>query len=416
MKIGKVLVGFIIILSTMLCAQEKTTPNVPDEVIRIGSDSNAFAFQFLNQLSTEGNLSFSPYSISSAFAMVYAGAKGETFSEISKVFHFPQSIEDTANAWSWVNNFFTVYPSNSAEDIRVRAANSLWVQNNFPILPTFRDLMNKYFNAAFRFVDFKSQPETARSIINAWVKQNTFGKISEILSPQIIDSRTRMILISALYLKAKWLHQFDAHITNQQPFFTQEGHTQTVSAMTQSAQFLYLDNPEAAILEMPYISSRVGGPEFAMLLALPHQKEGITQLEKELNEDKFKQWVKELSSTKVVVTIPKFKFVQFANLNDQLEKMGLHTALKDQADFSGMTGVKSLKIGNILHKVYLSVDETGSEAGAATAVSMQVTAVLDPKPPVIFDADHPFLYFIYEKKTGIILFMGRVADPNKIGE
>lgn len=411
--IGKILLCMLALASSPLIGLEKPKNPIPQNAIDVSLESNTFAVQFFQQLPKEGNVCFSPFSISSAFSMVYAGAKGETANEMSKVFHFPKSVEDNSKGWSWVNNFFTFYPSNSSDDIRLRVANSLWVQTNFPVLPSFREVMSKYFSGTFRFVDFKSGIEAARSTINAWVKQNTFGKITEILSSQSIDSSTRMVLVSALYLKAKWLHQFDTHLTSQQPFFNQDGFTETTLSMTQTANFPYLVAAEASILEMPYILSRSGGPEFSMVIALPHQREGIADLEKEFTVDKFQQWMKDLNNTKMIVTIPKFKIIQLNHLNEELEKMGLQTALNNEADFSGMSGIKSLKIGNVLHKVYLSVDETGSEAAAATAVSMTLTSVFDPNPPVIFQADHPFLYFIYEKKTGMILFMGRVSDPNK---
>lgn len=403
----------LVCLFSGLVSGEEASNKASDEALEVANNTTTFALQLYRQMPPNDNICFSPFSISSAFAMVYTGAKGDTQKEMASILHFPKSAEKMDKGWAWLNKFLTFYPSNASDDIRLRVANSLWMQTNFPVLPTFRDMMSKYFTNTFRFVDFKMQTETARATINAWVKQNTFGKIADILTAQSIDSATRMVLVSALYLKAKWKNQFDVHATGQQPFFSAEGSLHTVLSMSQMAYFPYLDTPSAAILEMPYIMSRKEGPEFAMLIVLPHQKEGLVDVEKELTAEQLQQWTKNLENTQAIVTIPKFKTQQSSNLNGLLKTMGMELPFNDLADFSGISAVKGLKIGNVLHQVYLAVDETGSEAAAATAISINTTAIREQKPPVIFQADHPFLYIIYEKTTGIILFIGRVADPNK---
>lgn len=409
-----VLITMLSLFSLEISAQESadTSRNkIPDEVLQVARNSNMFALDLYRQSRhANNNICFSPYSITSAFAMVYAGAKGDTHKEMASVLHYPLSTEKLNSGWAWLTKFLTLYPSNSSEDIRLRVANSLWLQTNFPILPSFRDTMSKYFNGTFRFVDFKTQTETARTVINAWVKQNTFGKITDILTAQSLDSTTRMVLVSALYLKAKWKNQFDVHATSQQPFYPLDGSSQTVLSMTQTGPFPYLDTPEAAILEMPYIMSRKEGPEFSMLCVLPHLKEGLPDVEMELTVDKLEDWINNLENTRAIVTIPKFKVLESSNLQEQLTQMGMDLPFSDQADFSDISGIKGLKIGNVMHKVYLSVDETGSEAAAATTISMNLTSVLDKKPPIVFQVDHPFLYIIFEKTTGMILFIGRITD------
>ena len=404
----------VLLFSGQMFSQEKeeSASKIPQEAQEAAKSANVFAVEFYQRIAEKNNVCFSPFSISSAFAMVYSGAKGDTQKEIASVLHYPKSAEELDKGWFWLNKFLTFYPSNSSEDIRLRIANSLWIQTNFPVLPAFRDMMTKYFNGVFRFVDFKVKAEVARATINAWVKQNTFGKIVDILTPQALDSSTRMILVSALYMKAKWKNPFDVHETSQQPFFAEDNSTQTALAMSQSAYFPYLNVPEAEILEMPYVMSRKDGPQFSMLVILPHQRDGLPDMEKNLSAEKIEQWLKGLVNTHVLLTIPKFKALESINLNEILIHSGMNLPFSDNADFSGISGVKGLKIGNVSHKVYLSVDETGSEAAAATAIGMNTTAVLQ-KSPVIFQADHPFLYIIFEKTTGIILFMGRLAEPNK---
>jgi serpin B len=414
MKLTFVLSGLFLFVATMVYGLEnpvKPTSKIEEAVLQTAHEVNSFAVDFYNRLPKNQNICFSPYSISSAFAMVYNGAMGNTQKEIAHVFNYPKSMEDLDKGWFELNKLMTFHPSNASDDMRLRLGNSLWIQTNFPVLPTFRDRMAKYFESTFRFVDFKTQAETARNTINAWVKQNTFGKIVDILPPQAVDNSTRMVLISALYLKARWKNPFDPHLTNQQPFFSEDGTTQTTLSMSQSGQFPYLDTSEAALLEMPYIVARKDGPEFAMLIVLPHQHDGLSNVEKSLTLEKIEDWIKNLRNSRVIMTIPKFKNVQSSNLNELFKEIGMTLAFSDEADFSGISGVKGLKIGNIMHKVYLSVDETGSEAAAATAIGMNTTAVFEPQTPVIFQADHPFLYMIFEKSTGLILFMGRVATP-----
>lgn len=404
--------SLLMILPFSIFALEKTA-KIPDDVLQLAKNSNAFALNVYHQMPSNENIGFSPFSISSAFAMVYSGAGGETKKEIMQVMQYPSSVKSLDQGWSWLNQFLTFFPSNSSEELRVKIANSLWVQTNFPVLPAFRDTMSKYFDGTFRFVDFKTQTDTARATINAWVKQNTFGKITDILTDQSIDKSTRMVLVSALYLKAKWKHPFDAHATSQQPFFLPEGNTQTALTLSQINYYPYLNTPEASLLEMPYILSRPGGPEFSMLIVLPQQADGLAELEKQLSVAKLEQWIHELKETRIILTIPKFKILQSHDLKDLLINMGMQLSFSDQADFSGISGVRGLNLGNVQHKVYISSDESGSEAAAATSIGINVTAVRDQPPAAVFKADHPFLYFIFEKKTGTILFMGRLANPNQ---
>ncbi|KIC74915.1 putative serpin-like protein [Neochlamydia sp. TUME1] len=409
-----VVLGWISLFSLPIQSEEeKTSHDELNERLLVSQGANAFAVDMYNQLPSTNNLCFSPYSIFSSFAMAYTGADENTHKEISAALHYPPSVDKLGKGLAELNHFFTFYPSSASDEIRVRVANSLWIQTNFPLLPSYKENMKKYFNGTFRVIDFKGQPETARATINAWVKHHTFGKIIDILHSQAIDSSTRMVLVSALYLKAKWKNPFDPHLTTQQPFFTEDGVVQTALSMTQTAYLPYLDTPEATVVELPYILSRKEGPEFSMMIILPHQKEALREVEKGLTVRKLEEWRKNLENTKVLITIPKFKVLQSSNLKDILEKMGMHTPFSEQANFSKISEFKGLKIGNVLHKVYLSMDENGSEVAAATSISMNVTSILEPKAPVIFQVDHPFIYMIYEKKTGTILFMGRVTDPNK---
>lgn len=401
------------VFSQPIMCQEKTF-KIPDEVTRVAKNSNTFALNFYKQIVSElseSNISFSPFSISSAFAMVYPGAKGETQTEMANVLHFPKSAEEMNSGWAWLNHFLTFYPSNASDDIRLKLANALWMQTNFPVLPAFRDIMSLYFSGTFRFVDFKSHTDTARATINAWVKQNTFGKIVDILSDQSIDNNTRMVLISAIYLKAQWKHPFDPHATNQLPFFSEDGSFQTVQGMSQSAYYPYYNAEDVSLLEMPYVMSRMDGPLFSMLFILPNQKNGLSAVEKDLTVETLEKWIKNLETTRALVVIPKFKILQSSQLNELLEKMGMLLPFSDRADFTELSGVKGLKIGNVSHKVYLSIDETGSEAAAATAIGIGTTAIHEQKPAVIFQADHPFMYVLFEKTTGMILFIGRFANP-----
>lgn len=373
--------------------------------------NNAFAFQLYRNLNAGNeNICISPYSVSSAFAMVYTGSGGTTQTEIGSVLHFSNPPKEINSTFAQLDQFLTYHPSSIPGDFLILIANSLWVQSNQTVLPDFIDAMSKFFKAGLKRVDFIKHADTARSEINRWTKEKTQNKITDLLSAKEISNTTRMILVSTLYLKAKWMEPFDTRVSQPVPFFKSEEETKLVPMMTQTAIFPYLHTEDFAILEMPYVKFK-NGPELAMIFVLPHQNQGLAEVEKSLTAESLSKWTESLKEERVIVTIPKFKISEAVNLNETLQKMGMRQAFSDAADFSGISPIKNLKISQVLQKTLISVDEGGTEAAAATSVSMTATAVLNTKEPIIFRADHPFVFAIIEKKTGSILFLGRLVNP-----
>ena len=375
-------------------------------------DNNTFATQLYALLKKqEGNLFFSPYSISSALAMTYAGASGITQEQMQKVLHFSLPETETLAGFSALQHFFT-RRSDVELSPRLLLANSLWIQSGFSLLPSFLDVMTRNFLAALHEVDFSKHTEDARTEINRWVKEHTEGRISDLLSSNDLQSSTRLVLASAIYMKANWLVPFDEKNTHSGSFFS-PGKTVSVPMMDHTGFFPLYQGDSFAALELPYRSAPgTSSPKLAMLVLLPKEKQGIASFEAELTEPNLAKWITLLKQQRVHILLPKFTFTQSFSLNDALKNLGMGSAfIPNQADFSRMTGSKDLMIGQVVHKAFIAVDENGTEAAAATAVSMNLTAILEPEKPYEFIVDHPFGFVIFEKTTGSILFIGRVSTP-----
>lgn len=390
---------------------EKILPSINDEKIAsLVKGNNAFALQLYGRLrSTSGNILFSPYSISSALAMTYAGAEGSTAEEMKNVLHYPLDHPDLDAAFAWLNRTFTTYTSDFGADFRVLNANSLWVQTGQNLLPEFLQIMTDYFQANIRQVDFAFHSEIARSSINRWVKDRTQGRIVDIIQPNDLSRTTRLVLVSALYMKARWANLFDLQLTQQAPFFPALDRSITVPMMQTTGSFLLYQGDTASLIELPYAPPRPGGLQLAFLILLPNERMGLSNIERTLTLDQYQKWKAQMTQKRVNVIMPKFTISESFTLNDALQSLGIKAAFTTQADFSRLANVKDLYIGKVVHKTFMNVNEKGTEATAATAITMNRTAV--QQIPVLFRADHPFLFMIVEKGTGSILFMGRLNIP-----
>lgn len=392
-------------------AAENALQHAP-QLNSVAEANNAFAFDLFQELNPgKGNLCFSPYSISSAFAMVYGGAEGLTKQEISRVFHFTQASQDIQRGYAKLNGALTYHPSNFSEELRLLLANSLWIQANQTLLPDFVKQITTFFKGGLHRVDFIKQPETARTEINQWVKEQTEGKIEDILQQNAITQTTRMVLVSSLYLKARWDKVFDERLTQEMPFFPNKEITSSAMMMTQTDQFPIFQQDLFNILELPYIQGPKEEPKLSFLILLPHEADGLNALTKELTAEHFKLWYRQMKKRRVIVSIPKLHSIENISLKDVLENMGIHEAFSNQANFSLISGSKNLKLEQVLHKIFLAVDESGTEAAAATSISIGTTAILESELPLIFRADHPFAYVIYDRSNDLILFLGKVENP-----
>lgn len=359
-----------------------------------------------------GNVFFSPYSISTAFGMLRAGARGPTAEQVDKVFHFPAdagpSFRTLVAAFSEPRRI-AVREGDVKRDLPVyelSVANGLWSQAGWSFEAEFRRAIAEDYGGEFAELDFK-KGEEARAAINRWIEQKTKDKIKDLIPAGQPGPDTRLILANAVYFKAAWMESFEKVATKTSAFHAGGGDVQA-PLMNQTERFPYADAGDVQVLEMPYL-----GGETSMLVVLPKAADGLPAVEAGLSSAKVLGWIKALKSERVAVTFPKFKYTRMIDLGTPLMAMGLTLPFDGQnADFTGISKDTPLVVTAAIHKAFVAVDEEGTEAAAATAISFGATAVR-PSEPVAFTADHPFLFAIRHRATGTILFLGRVSDPTK---
>jgi len=367
-----------------------------------------FAFDLYAQLKKDdGNLFLSPYSISTAMAMTYAGAKNETAEQMSKTLYFWLNAGDLHSKFGDVITKFN--KQGQKGDYQLSIANALWAQKDYTFLDPFIDLNKTHYKAGLENVDFVKETEKTRLRINQWVEDQTNEKIKDLIPQGALDAMTRLVLTNAIYFKGDWVLKFDAEATKDAPFYISSEKTVTTPLMYQKEKFKYGQTQTLQTLELPY-----KGDDLSMLVLLPKAKDGLAGLEKELTADNLTKWQKQMRKQEVEVFLPKFKMTSQFGLSDTLKAMGMPDAFDEsKADFSGMTGKKDLFISDVIHKAFVEVNEEGTEAAAATGVMMELSMVLEEP---VFRADHPFVFMIKDNNTGSILFVGRIVDPTKTGE
>jgi serpin B len=348
------------------------------------------------------NIFFSPYSISTALAMTYEGARSQTAREIQSVFHIPQ---DNAVRRSSIAAIYNRLNKKDAKHT-LRTANALWAQKDYPFLKEYLNTIEKYYAGHATNVDFAKKTEQARRTINAWVEERTENKIRDLFPKGSLTDLTRLVLTNTIYFKGNWLKQFDKKETREEEFRAGPGRNALVPMMRRTdekAEFNYAETEELKILEMLY-----DGKELSMLLLLP-KSDNLESLEKSLTLENLNQWKKELKMQRVNVYMPRFTFNSKYFLNENLKEMGMPSAFSpNAADFSGLDGTKELYIQTVVHQAFVDVNEEGTEAAAATGIGVGI--VMLPQIPE-FRADRPFIFLIQEKETGNILFLGRVINP-----
>jgi len=366
--------------------------------------NNRFAINLYSQYkSEEGNIFFSPFSISTAMAMVYEGAEGKTAKEIKSVFGFPKYDNSRRNQYSDLLSEI----NKKDKEYALNTANALWAEQDFQFLDEYITTVEEYYKGKTTNLDFKNEPDSSRLIINNWVEEKTNNKIKDLFPEESIHPQTRLVLTNAIYFKAEWLKQFDADKTRDMNFRVNPDKSIKVPMMQRTDRksiFNYTQNEDLQILEIPYT-----GEDLSMLILLPFDND-IEVLENSFTIEKLTEWKKSLRERRVKIYIPKFKFKTKYFLGETLGDLGMPIAFTNSADFSGMSGTKDLKIDKVIHQAFIEVNEEGTEAAAATGIGMMLPTSMPPPTP-IFKADHPFIFIIQQKETGNILFMGRVNNP-----
>lgn len=391
--------------------QHVTSPDVNEADLAVLVNGNsAFALDLYQVLrETSGNFFYSPYSISLALVMTYAGARGETAQQMADTLYFILSQEDCLHpAFNSLDIELSQRGEGAkgkdGEGFRLNIANAIWGQEGYKFLSEFLDVLAENYGAGLRLLDFANEPEESRITINNWVSDQTEGKIEDLIPQDAIDTLTRLVLTNAIYFNAAWQYLFSEDMTEDGPFYLFDGGKVTVPMMRQVESFGYAEGDGYQAVELPY-----DGCELSMVLLLPQAGQFDT-FEGSLDAQRVDAIVKDLALRRVALTMPKFEFKSSFSLKETLAAMGMPVAFSGGADFSGMTGNRDLFIADVIHEAFVSVDEAGTEAAAATAVVMEMTA--PPGAPVEVTIDHPFIFLIRDIETGAILFFGRVVNPS----
>jgi len=376
------------------------------ETQNLVDSNNQFAFELYSELDKNENIFYSPYSIFSALAMTYEGAKGQTANEMKSVFHFPEN--DILRP-----NFAAIYNKLNKNDksYELKTGNALWVQQDYPFLEDYLDTVETYYGGKATNLDFVRKTEESRQTINTFIEKQTNNKIKDLIPTGILTKLTKLVLTNAIYFKGTWEWEFDKSDTYEQDFKITSDNivkTQMMHMNPEKTSFNYLENKNMQILELLYKNN-----EISMLILLP--KENLDSIKSSLTYENLKELKSQMQKTSLdEIYLPKFEFDTKYFMKETLSSLGMPTAFSDgNADFSGMTGNKNLFISSVIHQAYVKVDEKGTEAAAATAVVMREKSIGPGAERIIFKADHPFIFLIQETETGNILFLGKVVDPTK---
>ncbi len=387
-------------------SQRVLSPDVPgDDLQLLVVGNNAFAFDLYHALQAEAdNLFFSPYSVSTALAMTYAGAREETARQMANTLHFDLPQERLHPAFNALDLAVT---QGDGDDFRLNVANSLWGQDGYAFLLEFLDLLAENYGAGMRSVDFGQAPEPARKTINDWVSEQTEDRINDLIPQGGITNNTRLVLANAIYFDALWLHPFDQTLTQEGAFNLLNGSQVSAPMMGSSGPMglLYAQGPGYQVVDLPYVGGRA-----SMTIIVPDAG-NFGDFEAALDADQVTAIVASLEPKSVDLTLPKFSYELSVSMREALGDMGMPDAMTcGTADFAGMDGIPhNLCISDVFHKAFVAVDEAGTEAAAATAVIMGITSV--PVIDVQLTVDRPFIFLIRDTGTGSILFLGRVLTP-----
>jgi serpin B len=410
----------ILILAVLIlcgCAHNKqiNTTTKTNQVLKpqetLVKNNNAFAFHMYKELSKEKtNVLFSPYSISTAFGMVYGGAAGTTEKEIASVLHFTMNKNELHPTFKELE--ITINKAQETKDIQLHIANGLFAAANLKdkFRKDYFKLVQEDYHADLDFLDFTDNVKSANTI-NTWVEKKTNSTIQDLINPDLLDPSVALVLVDAIYFKGDWLQKFKPENTVETDFFVadnKENSNSKVNMMNLQTDFNYTESDNLQLIELPY-----HGEQVSMLVLLPKNINGIKELEATINLEQFEYWKNAMQPTTVNVFLPKFKMtLTYDKMVNTLKKMGMTAPFGGSADFSSMITNQRLYISDVIHKAFIVVNEEGTEASAATGMVMRKTSINPNQKLITFRADHPFIYLIQDNVTGSILFMGKMQDPS----
>jgi len=387
-------------------------PLPPAEVATLAQGTNRFAFALFAKARVQtGNLVVSPTSVFAALAMASAGARSSTEAEMRKVLGFEGTADEGANrTGKFLADLQALTP------VEVRIANRLFGEKSLAFEPSYVERTKQAFGASLAPIDFRGAPDEARQFINRWVSGQTNNRVQDLLPVGTVDSETRLALVNAISFVGDWATPFDPTETAPAPFHSHGGGAQSVPTMHHVGQYSFAASDGVKVLELPY-----AGGALSLTLVLPDAPLGLDALEKRMQRSTLEKWSSASSGRSVSVALPKFKIDPSAplRLSRPLQSMGMGLAFDaDKADFSGIAATATahprLRLSEVFHKAFIKIDEKGTEAAAATGGLAVAGAALPNEKVAEFHADHPFLFFLRDRSSGMILFMGRVADPGDV--
>lgn len=394
----------------------ETKPQVSGaDLTTLVSGNNTFALDLYGLLrANDGNLVVSPYSVSAVFAMAYRGARGETASQLASTFYFDLPEDRLHPAFNALD--LGLAEATRVEFVRemdkdldppqLNIVNTIWAQQGFPFQTPFLDTLGANYDAGVHLADFAGQPEAARESINAWVREETKDKIEELIPENALGSDTSLVLVNALYFAADWSEHFDS--TANASFYLQDGSRIVVPTMELGECFLYAQGENWLAIELPY-----AGNTFVMDIIVPKAGE-FEAFEKDLDYPLVSEILSSMQGAAVGLTLPKFEFISDFTLSGTLRDLGASDAFESGfADFSAMTGNRNLSLDESFHKAYISVDEEGTCAAAATETHFMLISNCMDGASIPVQIDRPFIFLIRELKSGQILFIGRVLNPTQ---
>lgn len=399
------------------------TVTAQDMTTEVVEGNNDFALNLYHELSTtEGNIFVSPYSISQALAMTYAGATGQTAEEMAETLQFNVGHPALHEAFNLINTDLVTrgnaeaVPENGRAGRQLNIANALWGEQTYPFNPEFLNLLDEYYAGGFYPTDFMNDPDGARDTVNQWVAEQTEDLIQDIVPQGVFNASTRLALANAIYFNNAWVFDFNENATSDEDFFLLDGSAISVPTMHQQEHFGYSEGEGYQAISLPY-----QGSNMSMWIVLPEDGT-FTDFETSFDREALDSIVAHAVRNEVRLSLPRFELEYDVELANVLSDMGMIAAFdRDLADFSGMADINSpdyseaqrLFISAVLHKAFITVDEVGTEAAAATVVVMELAGAAPGEivEPIVMDVNSPFLFVIRDDATGSLLFMGRVVNP-----
>jgi serine protease inhibitor len=396
------LIPLLIMICTAFVLANGSAPSPMQSLI---DGNTVFVLDLYARLkSPSGNIFFSPYSISTCLAMVYAGARSDTERQIARTLHF--GSEQIPSAMGEIQRGLN--EAGKQDGIELSVANALWAQAGHAFLPAFLQIARNEYQANLNQADFKTGAAAAINEINRWVAKKTQEKIQDLLPPGSLTSWTKLVLANAIYFKGAWSKPFNKAETRFLPFHLSSTNQVQAPFMHHPDSVRYMENADFQAVELPYGQKQ----ELSMTVLLPRQMDGCAQLENRLTPALLRDLAAHLQSQTVEIFLPRFKLESRFSLNDTLAEMGMPVVFTRAADFSGIDGTHLLYLSLVFHKAWCEVNEEGTEAAAATAGGIAIAMMRPlPPPPPVFRADHPFIFLIRDARSGIILFLGRLANP-----